>query len=310
MSQRVGSGPSHRLGDKAIHLELDVLATSVIRPHPIDQKDLTVAKRIDLFDSTYGHFTTDVLQTIRNETFGQDIGQNSWTTVEEYDRFISWLDLRPEHHVLEVASGSGGPAQYVADSAGCRVTGIDANEAGVATANQSVAGSDHADRITFKVADANSALPFDDNSFDAVLCIDSMNHFPDRLKVFQEWRRILRPGRRAIFTDPVVVTGPVTNDELALRSSIGLFLFVPYGFNEQLIEGSGFRLLKYEDVSANAATVSRRWHESRQRHKHALVKIEGEERFEGVQEFFAAVHRLTDERRLSRIVYLVEKRNS
>jgi ubiquinone/menaquinone biosynthesis C-methylase UbiE len=31
-------------------------------------------------------------------------------------------------------------------------------------------------------------LPFDDNSFDAILCIDSMNHFPDRLKVFQEWR--------------------------------------------------------------------------------------------------------------------------
>lgn len=268
-----------------------------------------MAKRIDLFDSTYSHFTKHVLETIRKETFGQDIGQNSWTTVEEYDRFISWLDLRPEHHVLEVASGSGGPARYVANSAGCRVTGIDANEAGVATANQSVTGSDLSDRITFKVADANSPLPFDDNSFDAVLCIDSMNHFPDRLKVFQEWRRVLRPGRRAIFTDPVVLTGPVTNDELALRSSIGLFLFVPHGVNERLIEASGFRLLKYEDVSANAAMVSRRWHESRQRNKDALVKIEGEERFAGLQQFFAAVHSLTSERRLSRIVYVVEKRN-
>jgi len=134
-----------------------------------------------------------------------------------------------------------------------------------------------------------------------------MNHFPDRLKVFQEWRRVLRPGRRAVFTDPVVITGPVTNDELALRSSIGLFLFVPPGVNEQLIEASGFHLLKHEDVSANAALVSGRWHESRQRHKEALVKIEGEERFAGLQEFFAAVHRLTTERRLSRIVYLVEK---
>jgi SAM-dependent methyltransferase len=47
-----------------------------------------------------------------------------------------------------------------------------------------------------------------------------MNHFPDRVKVFQEWRRVLRPGRRAVFTDPVVITGSVTNDELALRSSI------------------------------------------------------------------------------------------
>ena len=118
---------------------------------------------------------------------------------------------------------------------------------------------------------------------------------------------MLRPGRRAVFTDPVVITGPVTNDELALRSSIGLFLFVPLRVNEQPIEASGFRLLKQEDVSANAALVSGRWHESRQRHKDALIKIEGEERFAGLQQFFAAVHRLTSERRLSRIVYLVEK---
>ena len=74
-----------------------------------------MAKRIDLFDSTYSHFTKQVLETIRKETFGQDIGQNSWTTIEEYDRFISWLDLRSEHHVLEVASGSGGPARYLAN---------------------------------------------------------------------------------------------------------------------------------------------------------------------------------------------------
>lgn len=48
-----------------------------------------LTQRVDLFDSTYGHFTEDVLATIRRETFGQDIGQNSWLTVEEYDRFIS-----------------------------------------------------------------------------------------------------------------------------------------------------------------------------------------------------------------------------
>jgi len=266
-----------------------------------------VPKRVDLFDSTYSHFTQRLLKTIRKETFGQDIGQNSWTTVDEYDQFLSWLDLRPEHHVLEVASGSGGPALYVASHANCKVTGIDMNEAGIATATQSAVDSNQADRVTFTVANANSPLPFDDDSFDAILCVDSMNHFPGRLKVFREWCRTLRPGQRAVFTDPVVITGPVTNDELALRSSIGVFLFVPPGVNEQLIEAAGFRLIRQEDVTANAAVVSGRWHESRKRHQDALLKIEGEERFAGLQQFFAAVHHLTTERRLSRIVYLVEK---
>ncbi len=266
-----------------------------------------MVKRIDLFDSTYSHFTEHVLDAIRKETFGQDIGQNSWVTVDEYDRFILGLSLAPEDHVLEVASGSGGPALYLANQVSCYVTGIDANESGIAMATQSAAKSNQTNWVNFKVADANAPLPFDDNSFDAILCIDSMNHFPNRLSVFQEWHRVLRLGHRAVFTDPVVITGPVTNDELAMRSLIGLFLFVPPGVNEQLIENAGFHLVQQEDVTENAALISGRWHQARQRHKDTLLQIEGEERFEGLQQFFAAVHRLTRERRLSRIVYLVEK---
>jgi SAM-dependent methyltransferase len=264
-------------------------------------------ERVDLFYNTYSNFTEQVLAAIREETFGRDIGQNSWLTADEYDRFISWLQLEPDRHVLEVASGSGGPARYLAQKANCYVTGIDANENGVETATQSLTETNLSERINFRVADANGTLPFDDNTFDAVMCIDSMNHFPDRLNVFREWQRILLPGGRAVFTDPVVITGPVTNDELALRSLVGLFLFVPPGVNEQLIASAGFQLLQQEDASKNAALVSGRWHDSRQRHKDNLIRIEGEERFEGLQKFFAAVQRLTSERRLSRIVYLVEK---
>ena len=266
-----------------------------------------MSERVDLFDNTYSNFSEQVLAAIREETFGRDIGQNSWLTADEYDRFIAWLRLRPQEHVLEVASGSGGPARYLARQTGCQVTGIDANENGVETATQSLSDTDVSDRIKFKVADANGTLPFADNSFDAAMCIDSMNHLPDRARVFAEWCRVLRPGRRAVFTDPVMITGPVTNDELALRSLVGLFLFVPPGVNERLIANAGFQLVQQEDVTENAAMVSKRWQDARQRHKDALVQIEGEERFDGLQKFFAAVHQLTSEKRLSRIVYLVEK---
>ena len=270
-----------------------------------------MTERVDLFDSTYQHFTDQVLDAIRKETFGTDIGQNSWVTIDEYERLLPWLNLTAEAHVLEVASGSGGPALYLARTTGCRVTGIDANESGVATATQmaseAAAKSGAAERVEFKVANADSALPFANDSFDGLLCIDSMNHFPNRLAVFREWQRVLRPGRRALFTDPVVISGPVTNDELALRSSIGLFLFVPPGINEQLIQQAGFQLVHQEDLTENAALISGRWFQARHAHKDDLLRIEGEERFEGLQQFFAAVHRLTSERRLSRIVYVVEK---
>ena len=267
-----------------------------------------MTSRIDLFNSTYRNFSAQVLQVVREETFRRDIGQNSWLTADEYDRFISWLRLLPGDHALEVASGSGGPAIYLAQQANCHVTGIDANESGVKTANENAAQA--RTRVTFEVADANAPLPFADGMFDALVCIDSLNHFADRLNVFLEWGRVLRDGGRAVFTDPVVITGPVTNDELALRSSIGLFLFVPPGINEQLIADAGLKLIQKEDVSENAALVSERWRDARERHREALIKIEREERFDGLQQFFAAVYRLTSERRLSRIVYLVEKPSS
>jgi hypothetical protein len=60
-----------------------------------------------------------VLDAVRKETFGDDIGQNSWLTRDEYDRFISWLQIT-QHHVLEVASGSGGPASYLAQRRAAR----------------------------------------------------------------------------------------------------------------------------------------------------------------------------------------------
>jgi hypothetical protein len=80
-----------------------------------------------------------------------------------------------------------------------------------------------------------------------------------------------------VFTDPVVISGPVTNDERAQRSSIGVFLFVPPGVNEGLIGEVGLRLVQEEDVPANAALVSGRWHRARQEHE--LLKLEGLQRF-------------------------------
>jgi len=263
-------------------------------------------KQVDLYNSTYGNFQEQVLAEIRRDAFGEDIGQNSWITTDEYDMFYSWLDLSPGDHVLEVASGSGGPALYLAKRFKCRITGVDINEEGIKTASQQALESGIPD-AKFQLANADLGLPFDDETFDAVMCMDSMNHFRDRRGYLREWQRVLKAGRRALFTDPVVLTGPVSNEELAARSNIGFFLFVPLDVTKRLIGEAGFKLIRCEDVTANIEKTSGRWHASRQRHREDLIRIEGEERFEGLQTFFSTVHTLTSERRLSRFVFLAEK---
>jgi len=265
-----------------------------------------MSDQVDLYNSTYGNFQEQVLAEIRRETYGEDIGQNSWITTNEYDTFYSWLQLSAGDHILEIASGSGGPALYLARKFKCRITGLDMNEEGIKTANQRALDAKIRD-AKFQLADVNQRLPFDDETFDAVMCIDSMNHFRDRLLVLQEWHRVLKSGKRTLFTDPVVITGPVSNAELAARSNIGFFLFVPLKTTESLTKGAGFKLMRREDVTRNIELTSGRWHASRQKHREDLIKIEGEERFDGLQKFFSTVHQLTSERRLSRFVFLAEK---
>src|SRR5262249_710374 len=123
-------------------------------------------------------------------------------------------------------------------------------------------------------------------------------------RLFAEWHRVLRPGGRLLYTDPVVVTGLVSNEELATRSSTGYFEFCPPGVNEGLIRQAGFELVRVEDVTENEVQVSRHWHAARQQRAAELIRLEGEETFAGLQRFLAIVHRLTNERRLSRFAYL------
>ena len=90
-------------------------------------------------------------------------------------------------------------------------------------------------RVRFQRGDAGHPLPFADEGFDALLCIDAINHLPDRQRIFKEWWRVLKPGGRLLFTDPAILSGPVSNEELAVRSSNGYFLFTPSGEDERLL---------------------------------------------------------------------------
>lgn len=262
---------------------------------------------VDLYNNTYGKFTDPVLTEIRLEAFGKDIGQNSWITTIEMERLLQFLSLRSGSDVLEVACGSGGPAMYIAETTGCNILGIDVNENGIATAAQSSSKKTFKGKADFQVVDATSQLPFKAESFDAIVCMDAVNHFPNRPEILSEWQRLLKKGGRCLYTDPIVVTGPLSNEEMAIRSSIGFFLFVPSGENEKWIEQTGLKILHREDVTSEAALVAKRWHDARARKQKELSELEGEDRFKGLQLFFNVVYTLYNEQRLSRFAYITEK---
>lgn len=261
---------------------------------------------VDFYDSTYGRFNEPVYREIRRETWPDDFSQNGWITAAEQDEFIRWLSLGPGRRLLDIACGSGGPSLRIIEQSGANVVGIDIHADGIKVARQEAARRALAD-ASFEVVDAGARLPFDDCSFDAAICIDAINHLAGRAGVLGEWERVLKPGGRLLFTDPAVVTGPLTSVELAVRSSIGFFLFVAPDTNDRLLAASGLRLMKKADLSQALASAAANWNAARQKREAQLRAIEGAETFEGQQRFLSVAATLARERRLSRFAYLACK---
>jgi SAM-dependent methyltransferase len=262
---------------------------------------------VDHYSAYYRDFATEVYADVRRAAFGEDVGQNSWLTIEELDRFVARLELRATARLLDVGCGSGGPALYVARRTGCRVVGVDLYEEAVreATRRADVAGLEQLTH--FQQADASDILPFEDASFDAILCIDSINHLSDRRRVLEDWARLLRPGGRLLFTDPIVITGILDSEEFARRTSIGYFLFVPPGENERLLNTVGLNVIDVDDTTGHLAEIASRRRDARAERAEAVRRIEGDAAFDGRQRFFDVVATLARERRLSRLAYAAEK---
>ena len=260
-----------------------------------------------LYNDYYGHLDEEAPLEVRRETYGEDLGQSSWMTLAEAREWFARLELGEGKRALEVACGSGGMTCRMAAETGARCTGVDINANGIEAGKTRAKELGLERLVAFQVVDARRRLPFDDESFDAVFSNDAINHLTGRADVLRDWRRVLKPEGRLLFTDPVVVTGAVTNEELRLRSSIGFYLYTPEGFNERTLAEVGFAVLEKRDVTEATAAISRRWRDARAKRRDALVRIEGEEPFEHLQRFLEGVHLLSSERRLSRFMYLAKR---
>lgn len=266
-----------------------------------------MSNKIDLYNGAYGNYEAELYRQIRIETYGDDLGQTSWVTTEESNQIPHLLNLASHSSVFELGCGSGRYALQVAKQCGCQVLGVDINESGVRTARRLAEAAQMSPQCRFEQCDASKALPYADGDFDAAFSNDVLCHIPSREHILQELLRVLRPGGRLIFSDALVINGVVSSRELAIRSSIGNYVFLPNGLNEQLIEQAGFRLVQADDTTPNASMIAKRWHDARESRRETLIAFEGETSFDGLQEFLYRVHTLTSERRLLRMLYTAQK---
>ncbi|MEM6638044.1 MAG: bifunctional 2-polyprenyl-6-hydroxyphenol methylase/3-demethylubiquinol 3-O-methyltransferase UbiG [Pseudomonadota bacterium] len=103
-----------------------------------------------------------------------------------FDRHIDWADK----DVLDLGCAGGFMAEALA-SKRARVTGIDpaADAVEAARSRATLVGQN----IRYDVG-VGEVLPYEDSAFDAVVCVDVLEHVSDLTKVAAEVARVLRPG--------------------------------------------------------------------------------------------------------------------
>jgi SAM-dependent methyltransferase len=121
--------------------------------------------------------------------------------------------VRDALHILDVGCGLGGTVANLNERLyRVELTGLNIDSRQLEWARQHVLPRS-GNRIRFQQGDACD-MPFEDASFDVVLALECVFHFPSRNRFLSEARRVLRPGGRLALSDflPIDAAGPILSD--------------------------------------------------------------------------------------------------
>jgi SAM-dependent methyltransferase len=166
-------------------------------------------------------------------------------TVELADR----LPIRAGQHILDIGCGLGGPARYIAQRFGCRVSGIDITEPFVTAANQLTACLRMQDQVEIERGDGQH-LPYADASFDGAYAQHVTMNVVDRPRFFAAAFRVLKPGAFFALTEHGLgPTGTPHHPVPWSEDGSGAWLITP-AETRRLIEQTGFEAIDIEDTGA------------------------------------------------------------
>lgn len=165
------------------------------------------------------------------------------------EEIAAMLEVAPGDHLLDIGSGIGGPARFMAHRFGCRVTGIDLTAEFCELARHLTRLVGLEARVDFARGDA-VAMPFADASFDGAYSMNVSMNIADKGALYAQIRRVLRPGGWLMLSELARGPGaPIDYPTPWAASARASFLSTPEETRLGL-EAAGFEILSCRDTAA------------------------------------------------------------
>jgi ubiquinone/menaquinone biosynthesis C-methylase UbiE len=209
------------------------------------------------------------------------------------DRLVAEAGVQRDDVVLDVCSGMGGPARYLAWKTGCDVTGLDLTASRVEGATELTRLAKLAQSVRFVHGNA-LAMPFPDASFTLAIAQEAFAHIPDKPRLVAECARVLRPGGRLVFSDILHGGDLSAADMQRLHEGMTFCEIATVAQYTQLLQAQGMEVVRVNDLTAEWTRILVERHamyRSLEQQTVARLGREHFERYDRAYEHFVGLYR-------------------
>jgi SAM-dependent methyltransferase len=177
---------------------------------------------------------------------------------------VAMLEPKAGERLLDIGSGIGGPARWIAAKFGCHVTGVDLTAEFCTAAEELNRATGMTGRVTIRNGSA-LALPVADGAFDAAYSQNVAMNIADKLRFYREAFRALRPGGRLALSNLCAgPAGPCHYPVPWATTAETSFLATPEEMRADLV-AAGFVVAEFRDTTDLVRDGQRRTRERLER---------------------------------------------